>query len=87
MVDPAHDGEPPEDGERNRGEQPLASLLAKHELAAHDLVRASTEQITHKMVKRGAKGRWLTPNVRGKLLRALNAAAGTEYGLRDLFTY
>ena len=39
------------------------------------------------MVSRACKGRWLTPNVRGKLLRALNKAAGKTYTLEDLFTY
>ena len=73
--------------DRNLGEQPLARLLTEHELKAADLVAASTEQITHKMVTRGAKGRWLTPNVRAKLVRALNAAAGTTYGEADLFAY
>ncbi len=74
-------------GLRNRGEQPLAGLLAEHGLTAHDLVGASTEQITHKMVARGVKGRWLTPRVRGKLVRALNGAAGTSYRARELFNY
>ncbi len=73
--------------DRDHGPQPLGALLERHELAARDLVAASTEQITHKMVARGVKGRWLTPNVRGKLVRALNAAAGTTYAERDLFTY
>ena len=73
--------------DRNRGEQPLAALLTQHGLAPRDLVEASHEQITHKMVARGARGRWLTPNVRGKLVRALNAAAGTAHRERDLFDY
>ena len=79
-------GQPP-DGNRDLGEQPLATLLTEHDLQPKDLVRASTEQITHRMVTRGAKGRWLTPNVRGKLVRALNAATGTRYSSPDLFTY
>ena len=73
--------------DRNRGEQPLAALLLEHDLSPRQLVDASSEQLTHKMVNRGAKGRWLTPNVRGKLLRALNAASGQRYALRDLFDY
>lgn len=77
----------PPDGERNLGEQPLAELMTEHGLQPKDLVAASTEQITHKMVTRGTKGRWLTPKVRGKVLRALNAAAGTRYSQLDLFTY
>jgi len=77
----------PQDRERDFGEQPFAARLAEHDLLPKDLVQASSEQITHKMVTRGAKGRWLTPNVRGKLIRALNTAAHTTYREQDLFTY
>lgn len=73
--------------ERDLGEQPLARLLTELGLKPHDLVAASTEQITHKMVSRGTKGRRLTRNVQGKLLRALNTASGNTYALPDLFTY
>lgn len=73
--------------ERNLGEQPIAGLLASHELTAHDLVAASTEQISHKMVSRACKGRRLTLNVQGKVLRALNAAVNGGYVAGDLFTY
>jgi hypothetical protein len=75
------------DQERDLGEQPLARLLMELGLKPHDLVAASTEQITHKMVQRGCKGRRLTRNVQGKLLRALNTASGNTYALPDLFTY
>ena len=75
------------DQERDLGEQPLARLLTELALKPHDLVAASTEQITHKMVSRGTKGRRLTGNVQGKLLRALNTASGNTYALADLFTY
>ena len=75
------------DQERDLGEQPLARLLTELGLKPHDLVAASTEQITHKMVQRGCKGRRLTRNVQGKLLRAMNTASGNTYVLADLFTY
>ena len=75
------------DAERNLGAQPIARILAELGLKAHDLVAASTEQITHKMVARACKGRRLTPRVQGKILNALNAASGKGYSLRDLFTY
>jgi len=75
------------DIERNLGEQPIAAILAEHGLKAHDLVAASTEQITHKMVARGCKGRRLTPNVQNKLLRALNRATGKTFLPSDLFNY
>jgi len=73
--------------ERDLGEQPLNCLMAEKGLKSHDLVAASTEQITHKMVQRGCKGRRLTKNVQGKLLRALNTATGNTYVVADLFTY
>lgn len=73
--------------ERDLGEQPLARLMAEKGLKPHDLVAASTEQITHKMVARGCKGRRLTRNVQGKLLRALDKATGSTHKLSELFTY
>jgi len=76
-----------DDFERDLGEQPVAKLMDGLGLKAHDLVTASIEQITHKMVARARKGRWLTPHVRQKILNALNKAAGRCYGLRDLFNY
>ena len=73
--------------ERDMGTQPLAALLISLGLKPHDLVAASTEQITHKMVTRGCKGRRLTRNVQGKLLKAMNAASGKTYALAELFNY
>jgi hypothetical protein len=73
--------------ERNLGPQPLAELMAKHNLSSHELTQASTEQLTHKMVARACKGRRLTPNVQAKIRNALNAASGQNYSLQDLFTY
>jgi len=76
-----------DDLERDLGEQPLSLLMAERGLKSHDLVAASTEQITHKMVQRGCKGRRLTRNVQGKLLRAFDKATGESHKLTDLFTY
>jgi len=73
--------------ERNLGTQPIARILEDCGLGARDLVGASTEQLTHKMVHRGCKGRRLTPNVQRKVCTALNRAAGTTYSIRDLFNY
>jgi len=75
------------DTPRDHGPQPLAALLARHELSPTDLVRASSEQLTHKMVARATKGRQLTGNTMGKVLRALNTAAQSTYDLPDLFNY
>jgi len=73
--------------ERNLGAQPIAKLLVEHKLTPHDLVAASTQQLTHKMVSRAIKGRWLTPNAKAKVLTALNRATGKNYSLADLFNY
>ena len=73
--------------ERNLGPQPLADLLAEHTLSVHEVVAASTEQLSHKMVTRGCKGRRLTPNVQKKILRALQTAAGREFEIGQLFNY
>lgn len=78
-----------EELELNLGPQPLDALLTELGLDNHDLVAASTEQITHKMVARGRKGRRLRKNTQGKLLRALNLAAAGEkvFEMPDLFNY
>ena len=73
--------------ERNLGEQPIAGILAERRLKSHDLVEASMETMTHKMVTRACKGRRLTPNVQGKVLRALNKVTGESFQLSDLFNY
>ncbi len=71
------------------GPQPLDALLDELNVSNHELVAASTEQITHKMVAKGRKGRRLTYNIQGKLLRAVNALGKREepYVLEDLFNY
>lgn len=73
--------------ERDLGEQPIAEIMSKLELRPHDLVEASTEQITHKMVSRACKGRRLTPRVKDKIRNALNAASEESFSLSDLFNY
>jgi len=76
-----------EDVRRNLGEQPIARIMAERGLRPHDLVAASTQQITHKMVARACKGRRLTPHVQDKIVNALNAATGEHCGRDDLFDY
>ena len=73
--------------ERNLGEQPIARIMQEHGLKPHDLVAASSEEMTHKMVSRACKGRRLTLNTKMKVLAALNRATGKTYSLRDLFNY
>ena len=70
------------------GVQPLDEILTCLGLTNDDLTKASTEQLTHKLVHKGRKGRRLTLNAQSKILRALNAAKpGVNYTLKDLFNY
>ena len=73
--------------ERNFGLQPITDIMARHDLKPHDLVAASTKQLTHKMVTRACKGRKLTPKTKSKILDALNLATGKNHSLSDLFNY
>ena len=77
----------PEPESRDHGPQPIARLMEEADLKSADLVAASPAQLTHKMVARACKGRWLTPNTRRKVLAAWNAASGQASRLEDLFTY
>ena len=70
------------------GPQPLDALMTRLNISNHDLVAASTDQLTHKMVAKGRKGRRLTLNAQKKILNALNRAqTGRKYVLEDLFGY
>ena len=71
----------------NLGPQPIADLMQQLKLTSHDLVTASSEQMTHKMVARAAKGRRLTNNTKGIVQRAMNQATGNVYKLAQLFNY
>jgi hypothetical protein len=75
------------DIDRDMGPQPIAEVMAKLGLKSHDLVAASTEQLTHKMVSKACKGRRLTPHIQSKILRAINAATGRSYRMAELFNY
>jgi hypothetical protein len=72
---------------RNLGEQPIAAFLKQHGLSTQDLVAASPEPITHKMVTRACKGRWLTIKARNKMIQACRKATGINVGMGDLFNY
>jgi hypothetical protein len=73
--------------ERDLGVQPLSRVMAQHGLKSQDLVNASTQQISFKMVARAVKGRRLTPHIQIKILNALNKAAKKNYSLKDIFNY
>ncbi|MCA9395717.1 MAG: hypothetical protein KC649_00990 [Candidatus Omnitrophica bacterium] len=72
----------------NLGLQPLDALMNRLHIDNADVVAASKEQITFKMVQKGRKGRRLTLHVRMKILRALQSiAAGHELKHEQLFNY
>lgn len=73
---------------REHGLQPLDALLISLELSNADLVTASTEQLSFKMLTRGRKGRLLTAKVQRKVCNALNACQSDKvYEIKDLFNY
>lgn len=69
------------------GRQPIADIMDKRKLKPTDLVTASTEQLTHKMVSRACKGRKLSRRVQLKVVNAINTATEQDYKLKDLFNY
>ena len=73
--------------DRDLGEQPISAVMEALDLKPHDVVAASTVQMTHKMVTRAMKGRRLTANVKCKVRDALNLAGGTAHRMSDLFNY
>lgn len=84
----------PEDKPLDLGTQPLDQIMLGAAISNHDLVAASSSQLTHKMVARGRKGRRLKRKIQLKILDALNAhtkALSPEthriYTLPDLFNY
>lgn len=76
------------DTDMDKGVQPLDALMTKLNLKNSDLVDKSTQQLTHKMVAKGRKGRRLTLNAQQKILNALNDyQSAKRYNLADLFNY
>ncbi len=74
--------------ERDFGSQPLVEVMKRLGLTNDMLVKASTEQLTFKMVTKGAKGRKLTSNAQYKILAALHTLKPEEkFTLKDLFNY
>ncbi|MEM9281335.1 MAG: hypothetical protein AAGA96_05880 [Verrucomicrobiota bacterium] len=77
---------------RDFGRQPIDQLMVEKGIDNHQLVEASTEQLTHKQVQRARKGRRLTANMQGKVLAAwtrLSRAQGDarQWRMSDLFDY
>jgi DNA-binding Xre family transcriptional regulator len=87
-----------EEPTRDHGSQPIDGLMERWKLGNHDLVEASTEQLSHKQVQKARKGRQLTLHLMQKVCRALNVAIWNrftdaqkevyvEYMHRHLFDY
>lgn len=87
-----------EENELNHGAQRIDAIMQRWQLDNHDLVTASTEQLTHKQVQKARQGRQLTLKMMQKVARALNVAIWNrltdedkehyyEYIHRDLFSY
>ena len=72
---------------REYGLQPIATILTERRISNHQIVEASTEQLTHKMLAKACRGRYLSSKVRQKILRAVNKVTGDSFRMGDLFTY
>lgn len=75
------------DRERNLGPQPVGAVIEELQLTPHDLVAASPRQLTHKLIQRAIKGRWLTKHSRTLVQQALHAASGRLVPMNELFNY
>lgn len=74
--------------EMELGVQPLEKIMTDLKLTNHDLVAASTEQLSHKVVQKARKGRRLTPNLKHKILNALiKLKPEAKLTLTKLFNY
>ena len=72
----------------NEIRQPLDDIMTQLGLSNADLVHASTEQLSFKMVNKGRKGRRLTLNIQQKILMALlKVKPELKLGKKDLFRY
>ncbi len=68
--------------------QPLDDIMESLLLKSTDLVKASCEQLTYKQLQKARKGRRVTPNIKGKITRALNTVVEKgKYTEKDLFKY
>ena len=74
--------------DHNLGPQPLDEILNELGVENSALVAASTEQLTHKQVQKGRRGRRLTGNIQRKIVTALNTLhPERHFSVGDLFNY
>ena len=69
------------------GIQPLNLLMQAQSLRNHDLVEASTENLTHKQVQKARQGRKITFRMQKKILLAWNSLQEEAFVLEQLFNY
>ncbi len=70
------------------GPQPIDALMTDRGIRNTDLVAASTEQLTHKMVAKARRGRALSYGVQMKILRAINSVQDAQdFSFQELFRY
>jgi hypothetical protein len=70
------------------GIQPLDGIMVRLGFSNADLVKISTEQLSHKMVQKGRKGRRLNPKIQHKILNALRVLKPEDnFAIKDIFNY
>ncbi len=77
------------------GAQPLDNLMVEHNLSNSDVVGASLQPVTHKMINKARRGRRLSRKVQIKVLDAFNQAITKIqhveetpcFTFQDLFNY
>ena len=75
------------------GIQPLDAIIEDFSFKNSDLVQASEEQLTHKIVRKARNGRKISSKLQRKVLNALNAKIlyvepeASPYTLAQLFNY
>ena len=74
--------------DKDAGIQPLDGIMTRLSISNADLVNASTEQVSFKMISKARKGRRLSRHVQEKILRALQTVTKSDvYSLKGLFNY
>ncbi len=69
----------PKDLPMELGVQPIDALMEEYTLKNNDLVSASTEQLSHKIVNKARKGRKITKRLQRKVMDAFNAACHARF--------
>lgn len=71
------------------GVQPLDGIMNEYELSNNDIVQASTEQLSHKIVNKARKGRRISIKLQVKITTALNIALDGDATFKrvQIFTY